>query len=57
MIKDIQKKQETVTVKKRDTLENQAKTAYLAIGSNVGSRIINIEKSKLLLINENIKFI
>ena len=44
-------------MKNRYTLENQAKTAYLAIGSNVGSRIINIEKSKLLLINENIKII
>ncbi len=44
-------------MKKRDTLENQAKTAYLAIGSNVGSRIMNIEKSKLFLINENIKII
>ena len=57
MIKDIQKKQETGTVKKRDTLENQAKTAYLAIGSNVGSRIINIEKSifPLLYISNKIK--
>ena len=38
-------------------LENQAKTVYLGIGSNLGNRIINIEKAKSLLIEHNINLI
>jgi 2-amino-4-hydroxy-6-hydroxymethyldihydropteridine diphosphokinase len=44
-------------VKKQDTLENQAKIAYLALGSNLGSRVKNIEKAKLFLLNKNINII
>ena len=36
-------------MKKQDILENQANTAYLSIGSNLGNRIVNIEKAKYLL--------
>ena len=34
---------------KPDTLENQVKTIYLGIGSNLGNWIGNIEKAKLSL--------
>ena len=57
MISDIQKKQEIGIVKRQDISENQAKIVYLALGSNLGSRITNIEMSKLLLISNNIKII
>jgi len=30
-------------VKKQDTLENQVKQSYLAIGSNLGNKITNID--------------
>jgi 2-amino-4-hydroxy-6-hydroxymethyldihydropteridine diphosphokinase len=36
-------------VKKQDTLENQAKLAYLAIGSNLGNKANNIQLAKLEL--------
>ena len=42
---------------KQDTSENQAKNIYLGIGSNLGNRISNIEKAKLLLEEKNIKLI
>ena len=42
---------------KQDLLENQVKTIYLGIGSNLGNRIINIEKAKSLLIENNIDLI
>ena len=38
-------------------LENQVKTVYLGIGSNLGNKIANIEKAKLLLIENKINFI
>ena len=38
-------------------LENQVNTIYLGIGSNLGNRIINIEKSKFLLKENNINLI
>ena len=57
MINDTQKKQEIGTVKKQDILENQAKIVYLAFGSNLGSRFINIEKAKFLLFKKNIKIL
>jgi 2-amino-4-hydroxy-6-hydroxymethyldihydropteridine diphosphokinase len=44
-------------VKKQDILENQAKNIFLGIGSNLGNRIINIEKAKSLLLDNNINFI
>jgi len=37
--------------------ENQAKIIYLAIGSNLGNRKINIEKSKFELIKNNINIL
>ena len=40
-----------------DTLENQAKFAYLAIGSNLGNRINNINIAKAKLEFQNIKII
>ena len=44
-------------MKKRDISENQAKNIFLGIGSNLGNRIINIEKSKSLLLENDINFI
>ena len=42
---------------KQDTSENQANIVYLAIGSNLGDRVHNIEKAKFLLIENNISLI
>mgnify|MGYP000117804373 CR=1 FL=1 len=42
---------------KLDSLENQVKTIYLGIGSNLGSKVANIEKAKSLLIQNKINFI
>tara|TARA_Y100000590_G_scaffold303294_1_gene341960 strand:- start:1684 stop:2211 length:528 start_codon:yes stop_codon:yes gene_type:complete len=36
-------------VKRRDILENQVNRAYLSIGSNLGKKIYNLEKTKYLL--------
>ena len=44
-------------MKKQDTSENQVNIVYLAIGSNLGSKLMNIEKAKLLLLNNNIEII
>ena len=44
-------------MKKQDTLENQAKLAYLAIGSNLGNKINNIELAKLELEDKIIKIL
>jgi len=44
-------------VKKQDTSENQAKLAYLAIGSNLGNKVNNIELAKLELENKKIKIL
>ena len=38
-------------------LENQAKSIYLGIGSNLGNRKVNIEKAKFELIQNNIRII
>ena len=38
-------------------LEKQAKIVYLAIGSNLGNKINNIEKAKMKLLENNIKII
>ena len=42
---------------KQDTSENQVKTIYLGIGSNLGNRISNIEKAKSLLFINRIHFL
>ena len=55
MTKDKQKKQEIGIVKNQDTSENQVKIVYLGIGSYLGSKVINIEKAKLLLLTNNIE--
>jgi 2-amino-4-hydroxy-6-hydroxymethyldihydropteridine diphosphokinase len=44
-------------VKKQDTLENLAKLVYLAIGSNLGNRISNIELAKFELEKNKIKIL
>ena len=42
---------------KQDLLENQAKFSYLAVGSNLGSKIANIERAKFEIQNHKIKII
>ena len=42
---------------KQDTLENQAKSIYLGIGSNLGNRIKNIEKAKYKLFQNQINIV
>ena len=42
---------------KQDLLENQVKPSYLAIGSNLGNKIENIEKTKFELQYNKIKII
>tara|TARA_B100001121_G_scaffold34946_1_gene29684 strand:- start:147 stop:659 length:513 start_codon:yes stop_codon:yes gene_type:complete len=41
-------------VTKRDTLENQVNSIYLAIGSNLGNKKNNIEKAKFILSQNNV---
>ena len=43
------KKQEIGTVKKQDILGNRANKVYLALGSNLGNRIKNLELAKSLI--------
>tara|TARA_B100002051_G_C16714267_1_gene628431 strand:- start:357 stop:884 length:528 start_codon:yes stop_codon:yes gene_type:complete len=40
---------------KQDILEKQVKSSYLAIGSNLGDRLTNIEEAKRYLILNNIR--
>ena len=42
---------------KLDTLENQANNVFIAIGSNLGNRKLNIEKAKFYLNQNKIRFI
>jgi len=42
---------------KQDILENQAKVVYLSIGSNLGNRNLNLEKTKFKLLNYKINII
>ena len=42
---------------KRDILENQVKSVYLGIGSNLGNRRSNIEKARLQLLEKDINII
>ncbi len=44
-------------MKKQGILENQAKTVFIGIGSNLGSRKKNIEKAKFYLTQQNLHFI
>ena len=44
-------------MKKLDILENQVKEAYLAIGSNLGNKINNIEVAKFELVKYKIKIL
>ena len=55
MIKEPLKKNKIGIVKKEDISKNQVKTAYLAIGSNIGSRVTNINIAKYKLQLHNIK--
>ena len=57
MISVIQKKPKIGIVKKQDTLENQANYAYLALGSNLGSKINNLEYAKYKLSKIGVKII
>ena len=57
LIKELPKKIEIGTVTKLDSSENQAKLVYLAIGSNLGNKIQNIDKAKLELKTHNIKIL
>ena len=42
---------------KQDILENQVKSIYLGIGSNLGNKKSNIEKAKFKLFQSNIKIL
>ena len=42
---------------KQDISENQVKSIFLGIGSNLGNRITNIEKAKSYLLENGVKFI
>ena len=44
-------------VTKQDMLENQVKSVYLGIGSNLGNKKDNIEKAKFKLTKKNIKIL
>ena len=57
MIKEPPRKIEIGTVIEPDISENQVKTIYLGIGSNLGNRIENIEKAKSLLCESGIYFL
>ena len=49
LIKDKLKKQEIGTVIKQDISENLVNICYLAIGSNLGNKVQNINRAKTLL--------
>ncbi len=42
---------------RQDILENQVRTIYLGIGSNIGNKKFNIEKAKFELFKNNIKIL
>ena len=44
-------------MKKQDTLGNQVNYAYLALGSNLGKKIINLELTKYQLYKNDVKII
>ena len=49
LTKDNQRNKRIGTVIKRDILENQANICFLAIGSNLGDKINNINSSKEII--------
>ena len=51
------KKPKIGTVKKQDISEKVVNIAYLSVGSNLGDRKFNIEKTKFLVIEQGIKII
>ena len=57
MTKELPKKTETGIVTKQDILENQVRSIYLGIGSNLGNKKNNIEKTKFELIQNNISIL
>ena len=57
MIRDNQKNLEIGIVKKQDIIDNQIKKVYLALGSNLGNKLINLEKAKFLLNKQKIKIV
>ena len=57
MIKGNQKKQRIGIVTRRDILENQANICFLAIGSNLGNKINNINNAKKLLNKISVKIL
>ena len=57
MIKDKQKRQKIGTVKKQGILEEAVNYAYLSIGSNIGNRIFNLQRTKLLLFEKDINIL
>ena len=44
-------------MKKQDTSDEVANIVYLSIGSNLGNKVLNIEKTKYLLLRKNIKIL
>ncbi len=54
MINDIQKKQKIGIEKKQDISENLVNYAYLALGSNLGKKIYNLELAKYKLSEKKI---
>mgnify|MGYP002061940779 FL=1 len=57
MIRELQKRIEIGIEKKQDMSEDQVKSIYLGIGSNLGNKRRNIERTKFNLINNNIKIL
>ena len=57
LTKEQLKKTEIGTVIKLDTSGNRAKYSYLALGSNLGNKLVNIERAKFELQNSSIKII
>ena len=53
----IQKKQKIGIVKKQDILGNQVNYAYLALGSNLGKKIKNLELAKYQLYKNDVRII
>ena len=57
MTKELQKRIETGVEKEPDMSENLVNSIYLGIGSNLGNKRVNIERTKFNLIMNNIKIL
>ena len=57
MIKELQKRIETGVEKKRDMSEDLVNSIYLGIGSNLGNKRRNIERTKFNLVMNNINIV